>query len=65
MRLDQRIPVEKTRVFPLENLGTEEAANLVIQRIAQQGRGSDDADQGENIHTAFAKRRQRTRHEKQ
>ena len=49
----------------MEDLGAEEAADLVIEGVAEDGRGNQDAHQHEDVHAAFADRRQRAGHEEQ
>ncbi len=65
MRLDQRVAVEEARILPVEYLGAEIAANMVIDRVAEDGCAREHTHQHEDVHPALAQRRQRPSHEKQ
>ena len=65
MRLDQGIFVEEARIFPVEDLGAEQAADLVIDHVAEYGGGEQHADQRPDVHAALTDGSQRTGHEEQ
>lgn len=50
--------VEKTRAFPVKDLGPEKTADLVIGHIAQNRSGQQHDNQGSDLHSSFADRRQ-------